>query len=221
MGLLKRGMPPWLARVVPDAPSIALRFFNATAPGEARLERRPGEDLDLLCTAGGDRLWKLVLNLAFGGFWGGLDRFNFFRNVYFAEVPHRVEGTSLDIWIRLTPTTSLKEATADLARDVTGREEGLTKAAASHGLINIEAQREGHGARAFVPFAEIRLGEEITVDQEALHFDPGEGRGFAAHGFISTLRNTVYPAAVRRRPRTVQEREARQRQGLLGRLGKF
>jgi hypothetical protein len=55
MGLMKTGMPNWLANLVPDAPSIAARFFSPS-PGEIALQRRPGEDLDLLCTAGGDRL---------------------------------------------------------------------------------------------------------------------------------------------------------------------
>lgn len=221
MGLLKRGMPLWLARIVPDAPSIALRFFNGSAHGEVRLERRPGEDLDLLCTAGGDRLWKLILNLSFGGFWGGLDRFNFARNVYFAEVSHEVEGSDLDLWIRLAPTAAWKDATAPLSRDLAGRDEGLTRAIADDATINIEAQRAGAGAQPFVPIAEIRFAQEVTIDQETLHFDPGEGRGFAAHGFLTTLRYTVYPAAVRKRPHSRQEREDRGREGFWRRWGRF
>ena len=71
MGVMKRGMPAWLADRIPDAPSIAARFYTPSTPGEIRLERHPGQDLDLLATAGGDRLWKLLLNLATGGFCGG------------------------------------------------------------------------------------------------------------------------------------------------------
>ena len=99
MGVMKRGMPRWLAKLVPDAPSIAMRF----SPGEIRLERRPGEDLDLLCTAGGDRLWKLLVNLMLGGKMYGLHPFDYFRNVYYAQVPYRIDGGTRDVWIRLVP----------------------------------------------------------------------------------------------------------------------
>ncbi len=51
MGVMKTGMPNWLANLVPDAPSIAARFFSPSE-AEVPLQRRPGEDLDLLCTAG-------------------------------------------------------------------------------------------------------------------------------------------------------------------------
>jgi hypothetical protein len=221
MGLLKRGMPRWLALVVPDAPSIALRFYTAAAPGEVRLVRRPGEDLDLLCTAGGDRLWKLILNLSAGGIWFGLDRFNYFSNFFYAEVPHRIDEGNLDVWVRLAPTAALAETTAGLKRDAPGREEGLTRASTGAGVIHLEAQRTGGHHQPFVPFAEIRFDREITVDQETLHFDPGAGRGFVAHGFLSRLRDTVYPACVLKRPPNQEERERRDRAGILRRLRRF
>ena len=100
MGLMKRGMPRWLADHIPDAPSIAARFYAPASPDDIRLERHDGDDLDLLSTAGGDRLWKLVLNLATGGFGYGLHQFDYFRNVYTADVPYRIDDGTLNVWVR-------------------------------------------------------------------------------------------------------------------------
>ena len=75
MGIAKKGMPPWLADHIPDLPSMVSRFFHADAAGALPLERRDG-DFDLLCTAGGDRLWKLLLNSATGARMYGLDQFD-------------------------------------------------------------------------------------------------------------------------------------------------
>ena len=68
MGVMKRGMPAWLATLIPDAPSIAVRFrSDEDGRNPVSIQRVPSADLDLLCTAGGDRLWKLLLNLMLGG----------------------------------------------------------------------------------------------------------------------------------------------------------
>jgi hypothetical protein len=61
MGLMKKGSPLWLADRVPDAPSVAMRV--ASSPGGITMGGPSADCLDLLCTAGGDRLWKLVLIL--------------------------------------------------------------------------------------------------------------------------------------------------------------
>ena len=103
MGVMKRGMPRWLADHIPDAPSIAARFYTPSAPDDIRLERHPGEDLDLLATAGGDRLWKLLLNLSTGGFGCGLHQLDYFRNVYCADVPYQIDDGQLEVWLRLVP----------------------------------------------------------------------------------------------------------------------
>src|SRR5204862_2512632 len=64
MGVIKRGMPRWVANHFPDAPSIAVGFYSAAHPADLRTERRDGEDLDILFTAGGERLSKLIWNLS-------------------------------------------------------------------------------------------------------------------------------------------------------------
>jgi hypothetical protein len=215
MGLMKRGAPRWLAEHSPDAPSIACRFFKPIATNEQRLQRRPGEDLDLLCTAGGDRLWKLVLNLATGGRLYGLERFNYFRNVYYSQVPYRVGSAPFDLWIRLVPEAAPGKTSPE---NNAGREQELTHAIANHTVVRIEAQRAGDRDARWTAFAELRFEDEIQIDQEALHFDPVEGRGFVPKGFLTDLRKTVYPSSRTHRPETELERARRDREGIVMRF---
>ncbi len=221
MGLMKRGWPRWLADLVPDAPSIAARFFSATAPGEVRIVRRPGEDLDLLCTAGGDRLWKLLVNLATGGKMFGLRKFDYFQNLYFAQVPYRIDNDQLDVWIRFAPELAAAPSTSSTPNDGAVREERLTQAVADHAVIRIEAQRVGDGGAAFFPVAEMRFEEEVRIDQEALHFDPVAGRGFVPHGFLTGLRRYAYPASVQSRASTADERARREKEAFFRRLVRY
>jgi hypothetical protein len=221
MGVMKRGWPRWLADLVPDAPSIAARFFTAATPGDVRLERRPGEDLDLLCTAGGDRLWKLVVNLATGGKMYGLRQFDYLQNAYYAETPYWIDDGKLDVWIRFVPDLAASNLEPGSPKDGAEREEGLTRAVAAHAAVRIEAQRVGDAREPFVPFAEIRFEGEIEVDQEALHFDPFEGRGFAPHGYLTELRKSVYPASVHSRPPSKQERARRENESAARRLARY
>jgi hypothetical protein len=220
MGLMKRGWPRWLADVVPDAPSIAARFYTEVSPGETRVERRPGEDLDLLCTAGGDRLWKLLVNLAAGGRMFGLRKFDYFQNLYFTQVPYRVDDGHLDVWIRFVPDLGTSETGSGL-RDGVAREERLTRAVAHHATVRIEAQPVAPDRAPFLPIAEMRFEEEIQIDQESLHFDPVAGRGFAPYGYLTELRRTVYPASVQSRPPIARERTKRESEGLVKRLARF
>ena len=218
MGLTKKGVPRWLADRIPDAPSIASRFFSSSTASEIRLQRRRGEDLDLLCTAGGDRLWKLVVNLLTGGWMYGLRRFDYFQNAYYSQVPYRINRGTLDVWIRLLPERGTSQVTPV---DGASREQGLTDAVARHAVVRIEAQRVGDAREPFVPFAEIRFEEEIQIDQEALHFDPVAGRGFVPHGFLTNLRMTVYPASVECRPPTQMERARRKHESIGKRLARY
>ncbi|MEP7310004.1 MAG: hypothetical protein ABJA98_31225 [Acidobacteriota bacterium] len=220
MGLMKKGMPRWLADHIPDAPSIAARFFTPASPDDTRLERHAGEDLDLLSTAGGDRLWKLVLNLATGGFGYGLHQFDYFRNVYTADVPYRIGDGSLDVWVRLVPSLDPAQPAAS-PQDGRVREQALTHAVARHATIRIEAQRTGHRREPFVPIAEIRFEEEIQIDQEALHFAPVTGRGFAPHGFLTDVRKTVYPSSVHSRAANAVSRARREHESLGRRLARY
>ena len=217
MGMMKKGMPGWLARLIPDAPSIATRIYSTSTLGEIRLQRVAGEDVDILFTAGGDRLWKLVWNLATGGRRYGLHKYDYFRNHYYADVPYRIDNGKLDVWLRIAPA----DLPPDSPKDDEGRERGLTNALARHATVHIEAQRVGASVAPFVPIAEIRFEEEIKIDQEALHFDPLSGRGFEPHGFLTALREKVYPASVRERPASSNEREMREREGFVGRLCRY
>ena len=218
MGLMKKGAPRWFADHVPDAPSISSRFYSASTPSDIRLERRPREDLDLLCSAGGDRLWKLVLNLATGGLMFGLRQFDYFRNVYYSQVPYKIANTSLGLWIRLVPDVSTSQATPT---DGAGREQALTDAVTRHSVVRIEAQRVGSRREPFVPLAEIRFEDEIHVDQEALHFDAVAGRGFEPYAFLTELRRTVYPSSAGHRPHSRTERMQRDSESIFRRLARY
>ena len=221
MGVMKRGMPLWLADHIPDAPSMALRIFTATRSDEVRLERRPVEDVDLLCTAGGDRLWKLLLNLSTGGFKYGLHQFDYFSNLYHADVPYRTDDGALDVWIRLAPHVDGLGLTPVATSDGVAREARLTSAVARRAPVRIEVQGTGSAREPFVPIAELRFEKEIQIDQEALHFDPFEGRGFTPHGALTALRRSVYPASVQGRPDSRQERERREHEAIVKRLSRF
>jgi hypothetical protein len=221
MGLMKKGMPRWMADRIPDAPSIASRFFTRSTPDDMRLERHPGDDLDLLCTAGGDRLWKLVVNLATGGRKYGLDPLDYFRNTYFAEVPYEIDDGKLNVWVRMVPVPLDIRFEGVSSRDGADREHGLTAAVANRALLWLEIQRVGGRSEPFIPIAEIRFEEEIHLDQETLHFDPVGGRGFEPHGFLTGLRRIVYPASVQSRPSSYEERARRDRESILRRLARY
>ena len=220
MGVMKKGWPAWLADQVPDAPSIASRFFSPSTPDEVRLQRRPGEDLDMLCTAGGDRLWKLLFNLATGGKRYGLHQFDYFQNTYYADVPYRIDDGKVDVWVRLVPDPGTNPPPIE-THDGVAREAGLTAAVNRHATIRLEVQRTDTVREPFVPIAEIRFEEEMQVDQEALHFDPIAGRGFEPHGFLTDLRRSVYPSSVESRPASRPERARRGRESVFRRLARF
>ena len=109
MGMVKRGMPRWVADHIPDAPEHRVALLYTSRTSEIRLERRSGQDLDLLCTAGGDRLWKLLLNLATGGRKYGLQQFDYFRNAYHSDVPYKLVGGKADVWVRLMPESGVSQ----------------------------------------------------------------------------------------------------------------
>jgi hypothetical protein len=218
MGVMKRGWPQWLADSIPDAPSVASRFFKPSAVENVGLERCAGEDLDLLCTAGGDRLWKLLYNLATGGRKYGLHQFDYFRNVYYGDVPYRIDAGAADVWVRLVPQAN---DSAEVPHDGPSRERALTNAVANHAVLRLEVQRTRDATQPFLPIAEIRFEDEVQIDQEKLHFFPIEGRGFQPHGFFTELRRIVYPESVQSRPATEPERMRRAYESWLRRLARF
>jgi hypothetical protein len=219
MGIIKQHAPAWAKSKIPDAPSVATRFSPSTNAPPSFRER--GEDeLDILFTAGGDRLWKLLGNLATGGRCYGLHQFDYFRNRYFADVPYRIEACGLDVWLRLIPADWNDARGSDGPNTVEAREQGLTDAVARRAELIIAAQSTGNATADFRPFAKITFDREITdVDQEALRFQPtGLRRGFEPYGILTTLREKVYPASAHARPHERAEREFRERKGFFFRL---
>jgi mono/diheme cytochrome c family protein len=216
MGVAKKSTPSWIKDIIPDAPSFAARF-SPSQDGDAISHGDRGKDeLDILLTAGGDRLWKLVLNLATGGRRNGLNQFDYLKNIYFAEVPYRVSSCRLDVWLRLRALSGGGEA--DEPGSAETRERGLSDAVAKGAEFVIEAQSATARDAPFIPFAKIRMDREIELDQEALHFQPIAGRGFEPYGILTALREKVYPASAHARPPTGAERVIRERQGFLCRL---
>ena len=148
----------------------------------------------------------------------GLDRFNYFHNLYFADVPYGIDDSRLDVWVRLAPDPGSTPQV--LPTDGASRELVLTKAVANHAAIRIEVQQVG-GSHPFVPIAEIRFEEEVSLDQESLHFDPFDGRGFAPHGFLTDLRKSVYPSSVQSRAASRPERARRETESVARRWWRF
>src|SRR3954464_2489957 len=215
MGLAKRSWPTFIRSHIPDAPSIAGRFSPSSDPDAISCTGRGSDELDILFTAGGDRLWKLILNLATGGRGFGLKRFDYFQNQYFAEVPYRVAVCGLNVWLRLRAAAVPVEAHP---QSDAGREQMLSQAVQRGAELVIEAQSATSKNGPFLPFAKIRFDREIDIDQEALHFQPFAGRGFEPYGFLTALRERVYPASAHARPPNKEQRTIRDRAGFLGRL---
>jgi hypothetical protein len=215
MGLVKPTTAGWIRDGIPDAPSVAARFSPSPDADAISRGEHSEHELDILLTAGGDRLWKLILNLATGGRHGGLYQFDYFKNVYFAEVPYRLPSCGLDVWLRLRPLSAGGEDDADAPGSSATREQGLSDAVARRAEFVIEAQSAAARDAAFIPFARIRFDQEIEMDQEALRFQPVAGRGFEPYGILTALREKVYPVSAHARPATRQERVIRERQGLL------
>jgi hypothetical protein len=175
MGLAKTSWPTFIRNHIPDAPSFAGRFSPSSNPDAISRTGRGPDELDILFTAGGDRLWKLILNLATGGRGYGLKRFDYLQNQYFAQVPYRVAGCELNLWLRLraagSAPTEAHRADSDVAR------EQILSQAVRHGAeLVIEAQPVTSKSAPFLRVAKIRLDREIDVDQDALHFQPFGGR---------------------------------------------
>jgi mono/diheme cytochrome c family protein len=215
MGIVKKGAPAWLKRWLPDAPSIAVRFSpNAD---EISTFGRAEHELDVLFTAGGDRLWKLVGNLALGGRCFEMNQFDYLQNRYFADVPYRIPECGLDVWLRLSPEALGRHVDAT-PKDAEAREQGLTEAASGGAVLLIEAQSTSDNSGSFFPFARIRFDREIEIDQEALRFQPVAGRGFHPYGVLTALREKVYPASAHARPADRAQRKFRGRKGFFYRL---
>jgi hypothetical protein len=218
MGVLKTTAPSWLRNNFPDAPSMSVRF-SASPDADAISLRGPGADeLVILFTAGGDRLWKLVLNLATGGRCFGLNKFDYFANRYFADVPYRLPDGRVDAWLRLVADPDDTASRGDRPNDAAARERDLGEAAARGASMMVEAQRKGDGGAPFLPVVRVRFDMETTIDQEALHFQPTTGRGFRPHGALTTLRDIVYPASAHARPPNRGTRAVRDRAGFFARL---
>lgn len=218
MGIVKQHAPRWVRNRVPDAPSVAVRFSPSPNGNGMSVRQRGRDELDILFTAGGDRLWKLIGNLATGGRCYGLNQFDYFKNRYFADVPFRIPDCGLNVWLRLNPESGPGKVDANRRSNAEAREHALTEAASRGAVFTIEAQSAADVDAPFIPLAKIRFDREIEIDQEALRFQPTAGRGFEPYGTLTSLREEVYPASAHARPPNRADREVRDRRGFIFRL---
>jgi hypothetical protein len=77
MSVAKGHAPTWIKSKIPDAPSVAIRFSPSPTAEGISLAAPSDDELDILFTAGGDRLWKLLWNLALGGRFSRLNQFDY------------------------------------------------------------------------------------------------------------------------------------------------
>jgi mono/diheme cytochrome c family protein len=94
----------------------------------------------------------------------------------------------------------------------------LSRAVERGAELVIEAQSATAKNALFLPLARIRFDREIDIDQEALHFQPFAGRGFAPYGLLTVLRERVYPVSAHARPPNKEQRAIRDRSGFFCRL---
>ena len=219
MGVMKRGMPAWIAKLVPDAPSIASRFFTvsedgSTSPATLHLNQiplpfHPGKDFDLLATAGGDRLWKLIWNLATGGE-STVSNLSIISPTHTTQT-YRIESHPPALPSGFGSGTGAESRTSNRTlRKTLKRASRLSPTPARRMLSSIEVQPVDSSSASFKPIATIRFERELDIDQEALHFYPFSGRGFEPYGFFTGLRRCVYPASVQSRPHDRLQRAQRE-----------
>lgn len=168
----------WKKREWIDALGCAIRFRRSDA---VTPEPEPG-DQDLLFATIRFPVTTLLAPLT-------TEQHHFGANYYFAVSPFDVPGLGR-AKLRLAPIDGFE---AELEGGLS-REDRLRRAVA-HGIaaFRLEARRRSPARAMWEPFAELRLEEEVSLDQQALKFWPFRtGRGFVPRGFIHSLRIGTY-----------------------------
>jgi hypothetical protein len=171
----------------PDILGVAIRFR-----GTADITPMPGPgDQDLLLAT-----MRSAWTLPFAPL--TTNPHSFLSNDYHGALPFDVEGLGRAHLSLLSP---------QLPSDRRPRAEAL-EAAVTRGVVVFElwARLHGRGAR-IEPLVAVRLLERVSIDQEALRFDPfREGRGLSPRGFFQNVRRATYLASQWARPRTARDR---------------
>ncbi len=171
----------------PDVLGVAIRFR-----GTADITPLPGPgDQDLLLAT-----MRSAWTLPLAPF--TTNPHSFLSNDYHGALPFDVEGLGRAHLSLLSPRLPL---------DGQPRAEAL-EAAVTQGVAVFElwARLSERGAR-IEPLVAVRLIERVSIDQEALRFDPfREGRGLSPRGFFQNVRRGTYLASQWARPRTASAR---------------
>lgn len=179
-----------------DVLGIALRFTGGGALGP---RAREGDQDLLFATI--RRPWTMALAPF------STDHRDFLANHYFAVSPFRAPGLEGEIEFRLVPARTV--------RDGATRRERLGRAMARHDavlVLHVRRYRRAIAPRAepWRPIARIELRSVVTLDQDALRFDPfRDGRGIRPVGLVHALRVGTYAASQQARPRGCQRATAR------------
>lgn len=183
----------WKAREWPDVLGCALRFsseISGVAPREG--------DQDLLF-ATIRRPWTLPFSPL-------TTRYrDFLENHYYAVSPFLAEPLGRVEW-RLSP-----ESSGAPGADRQARLQNQVEAGHAHLLLEWSPYRAPLRAfddRSFQPLLRLRDLEALTLDQEALRFDPfRQGRGIAPVGFIHGLRRASDASSQQARPKSSRDVE--------------
>ena len=157
---------------------MALRFRQSTAPFDA--QPRSG-DTDLLTAT-----IRSPLTMAFSPFF--TDASDFAGNTYWAVSPFEYDGERFEV--RLVAIDPLKT-------EGTRTERLLDAVDAGRAQWWLETRRTLR--LTWHPLARIALTREVSVDQEALRFDPFRGV-LRPVGFVHAIRRAVYAASQDGRP---------------------
>jgi hypothetical protein len=164
----------------PDVLGCAIRFGG----GDPEPLPREGEQDLLLAT-----IPRPILTLA-APLW--TDTHHFLANTYHATAPFDLEGVGR-VRLRLTalPFDAIGES----------RVERLERAVERGVAVLLLSVRRVRPFARWRPLVELRVGERLDVDQEALRFDPfANGRGLVPRGFVHNLRRATYALSQQLRP---------------------
>ncbi len=170
----------WKRREWIDVLGCAVRLRSSP---ELTAEASPG-DQDLLFATVRFPITTLLAPLT-------TEQHDFLGNHYYGVSPFEVEPVGR-VKLRIAPTRHPAQRGS--------RDELLTRALAERSAaFTFEVKTRFSGWR---PLAEIRLLEEVDVDQQALRFEPfRDGRGFEPRGFVHALRKGAYAGSRRGRDR--------------------
>jgi hypothetical protein len=176
----------WKSREWPDVLGCAIRFTGARS---LDAHARPGDQDLLLATI--RRPWTMPFAPL------TTNHHDFLSNDYFAVSPFRTDVAGTIEW-RLAPERPVHHGGTRDERLAAALDRGeaifALEARPYRRVIDVARHRHWH------PVARLALIETVTLDDDALRFDPYRaGRGIEPVGFVQSLRIAAYAASRRAR----------------------